>query len=391
MGHLPGHPPGHRPEPAATPQAPAGATAPAASPDVLAPPDASMPRLPVHAPAPDGAAPSMAFRTLIEDTPGPAWQQHFERCWGGYRAWYLRSGAAARPTYLECRRALRQHMPELVPTWERLVELAGGGDVEARFLSLWCPPPYIAGCSQAVWIDPAGHEPPALLRNYDFAPALLEGRWLATRWCGPRVLALGDCLWGVLDGINEHGLALSLSFGGRTVTGPGFGIPLVLRYLLEQAATTGEAVARLQRVPIHMSYNVTVLDAHGDWATVFVAPDRPVEVTRRTAVTNFQHRVEWPQHAQATRAEQRLAALDASLAPPGSVEATAQALLRKPLYQHGWTRGYGTLYTAIYRPRPAGAGSVELRWPGERWQQTVADFAEGGRDIVYPSPPSPPG
>ena len=31
------------------------------------------------------------------------------------------------------------------PSWcrpgERLVELAGGGDVEARFLSLWCPPP----------------------------------------------------------------------------------------------------------------------------------------------------------------------------------------------------------------------------------------------------------
>ena len=69
------------------------------------------------------------------------------------------------PDLSECRRALREHMPELVRVWEQLTELAGGGDVEARFLSLWCPPAYIAGCSQSVWIDPQGHAEPALLRN----------------------------------------------------------------------------------------------------------------------------------------------------------------------------------------------------------------------------------
>ena len=52
----------------------------------------------------------------------------------------------------------------------------GGGDLEARFLSLWCPPAHIAGCSQMVWLNPAGKEGPALLRNYDYSPALLEGR-----------------------------------------------------------------------------------------------------------------------------------------------------------------------------------------------------------------------
>jgi predicted choloylglycine hydrolase len=175
---------------------------------------------------------SVTFKTLIEDAPGPQWQALFERLWPAYRSWFLRSGAVGRPSYLESRRALREHMPELVPTWERLVALAGGGDVEARFLSLWCPPPYIAGCSQAIWVDPLGNEEPALLRNYDFAPGLLEGSWLATRWSGQRVAALGDCLWGALDGLNDAGLAAALSFGGRTVSGTGFGIPLVLRYVL---------------------------------------------------------------------------------------------------------------------------------------------------------------
>lgn len=183
-------------------------------------------------------------------------------------------------------------MPELVPVWEQLAELAGGGDVEARFLSLWCPPAYIAGCSQTVWIDPQGRDEPALLRNYDFAPALLEGNWLATRWTGRRVAAMGDCLWGALDGVNEDGLAASLSFGGRTVAGIGFGIPLVLRYVLETARNTAQAIAILQRVPVHMSYSVTLLDKAADWATVFVGgPPRGSHAAQGGHQLSARHRV----------------------------------------------------------------------------------------------------
>ncbi|MGS5087679.1 C45 family autoproteolytic acyltransferase/hydrolase [Hydrogenophaga sp. A37] len=320
------------------------------------------------------------FSTLIEDQPGPQWQALFQRLWPGYRAWFLRSGVMGRPSFMECRKAMRQHMPELVPVWEQLVELAGGGDVEARFLSLWCPPPYIAGCSQAVWCGAGGDGEPALLRNYDFAPGLLEGNWLATSWRDQRVLAMGDCLWGALDGLNAAGLAASLSFGGRTVSGIGFGIPLVLRYVLEVAQSTAEAMALLQRLPISMCYTITVLDRHADWATVFVSPDRPAEVTRRNAVTNFQHRVEWPEHARATHAELRLARLQQQIDGPGSLQQASNALLQPPLYQSAYLRGYGTLYSAIYRPR---SDQVELRWPGQQWLQTVDGFAAGQREIVY--------
>ncbi|KQW35579.1 C45 family autoproteolytic acyltransferase/hydolase [Rhizobacter sp. Root404] len=323
---------------------------------------------------------SVTFRTLIEDAPGPQWQALFERLWPAYRSWFLRSGAVGRPSYLESRRALREHMPELVPTWEKLVALAGGGDVEARFLSLWCPPPYIAGCSQAIWVDPLGNEEPALLRNYDFAPGLLEGSWLATRWSGQRVAALGDCLWGALDGLNDAGLAASLSFGGRTVSGTGFGIPLVLRHVLDVAHSTAEAIAILQRVPVSMCYSVTLLDAAGDWATVFVAPDRPTEVTRRQVVTNFQHRVEWPEHARATHSVERCDALQAQIDRPGSLTEATEALLRAPLFQSAYLRGYGTLYGAVYRPR---SGQVELLWPDQRWAQSLDSFEEGERCIAY--------
>ncbi len=322
------------------------------------------------------------FQTLIEDQPGPVWQALFARHWPAYRAWFLRSSGVGLPGYLESRRALREHMSELVPTWERLVELAGGGDVESRFLSMWCPPPYIGGCSQAIWIDPSGNEEPALLRNYDFAPLLLEGSWLATRWSGQRVAALGDCLWGALDGVNESGLAAALSFGGRTVSGTGFGIPLVLRLVLEVAEDTASAIRLLQRVPASMCYSITLLDRRGDWATVFVSPDRPTEVTRLKVVTNFQHKVEWEQHARATQAVQRRDGLQGLVDGGVPMRQVVDGLLRAPLYQSAFLRGHGTLYSAIYRPR---SGQVELLWPQQSWAQSLTDFTEGQRDIVYPT------
>ncbi len=231
-----------------------------------------------------------------------------------------------------------------------------------------------------MWIDPAGADEPALLRNYDFAPLLLEGSWLATRWTGPRVAALGDCIWGALDGINEAGLAASLSFGGRTVSGNGFGIPLVLRYVLEVAQDTAEAITLLERVPVSMCYSITLLDRKGAWATVFVAPDRPTETTRDKVVTNFQHQVDWPEHASATNAVLRRDHLQAQIDGPGSLQDATAALLSEPLFQSAYLRGYGTLYSAVYRPR---SGSIELLWPGQRWLQSLSSFSDGERTIVF--------
>ena len=196
-------------------------------------------------------------------------------------------------------------MPELLPTYERLVELAGGGDIAARFLTLYRPPAYMRGCSQAVWTGP----PPLLVRNYDYSPQLFEGTVLHTAWNGRTVIGTGDCLWGLVDGMNEDGLAVSLSFGGRREVGEGFGVPLLLRYILEFCSTTKESVEVLCRVPTHMSYNVTVLDRQGDYKTVFIAPDRKPQVRDLAMTTNHQQGVEWHQHARASATLERERAL----------------------------------------------------------------------------------
>jgi hypothetical protein len=77
-----------------------------------------------------------------------------------------------------------------------------------------------------------------------------------TAYTGHRVLGMLDCLWGLLDGVND-------------------------------------AVRVLRRVPVHMSYNVTVLDRSGEHVTAYLAPDRPARVTNLAAATNHQGEVEW--------------------------------------------------------------------------------------------------
>ena len=54
------------------------------------------------------------------------------------------------------------------------------------------------------------------------------------------------------------------------------------------------------------------------------------------------------------------------------------AFLEPPLYARGFDRGYGTLYTAVYRPVD---GVVDYRWPGSTWRQAFAAFVEGEHTV----------
>src|SRR5438093_3967849 len=142
------------------------------------------------------------FRALEERDLGRGWQAVFEEKWPHYREWFLREGEAARSSYATSVRMLRGHMPELMPVYERLVELAGGGDLAARMLSLYKPPPYLSGCSQGAWT----RGEPMLVRNYDYALDRLEGVLWSTEWTGRRVIGMSDSAWGLLDGMNDAGL-----------------------------------------------------------------------------------------------------------------------------------------------------------------------------------------
>lgn len=319
----------------------------------------------------------LLFRAVAEESPGPKWAGLFREYWPSYRRWWAREGVEARPTYRDGLRAMQAHMPELVPVYRALCEAAGGGDTEARFLSYYCPPPYLSACSQAVW---PGAEP-VLVRNYDYSPHAFDGLVLRTRW-QRAVMGVSDGLFGLVDGMNDAGLAVSLTFGGRRVVGDGFGVPLILRYVLETCATAEEAGAALARIPCHMSYNVTALDRGRHFVTAYLAPDRPAVLTHAAVATNHQERVEWQHHARFTATVERerylLQRLTLHREPK---ERFISAFLRPPLYSTAFEHGFGTLYTAVYEPRRR---LMTLCWPGTSWPKRLDRFAEDSQPVQYP-------
>ncbi len=323
---------------------------------------------------------TLTFRAISENEPGSKWAALFAEYRDSYLNWWSREGLSGRPTYSECLRALKTHMPEIVPLYQELCALAGGGDMAARFLSFYCPPRYLAGCSQAIW---PGDEP-LLVRNYDYSPEAFDAVVLSSRWQGRGVIGTSDGLFGLVDGMNDAGLAVSLTFGGRREYGEGFGVPLILRYILQTCETVKEAEAVLRRVPCHMSYNVTVLDAKRRFVTAYLAPDRKALITHTPVATNHQERVEWKSHARMTATVERERYLLQRLTlHPETEEKFVRTFLQPPLYSLAFDRGFGTLYTAAYRPAQ---GAADYLWPRKTWRKTFDDFAEDTMSISFPAP-----
>jgi len=309
--------------------------------------------------------------------PGAKWQKLYKTHWPAYKSWLNSKGNTNYPDLKTSQAALKKYMPEMWPTYQRLCKLGKGDKIAARFLTGFQPPAYISGCSQAVTTG----KDIQLVRNYDFHPDLMEGTQLLTCWNKKKVIATSDCLIGVVDGMNDHGLAVSLTFGGRKEVGVGFGIPFILRYVLEFCSTVDEAVAALIRIPSHMSYNVTVVDKTGQFKTVQLAPDRTPVVTDASFTTNHQGIVDWPENAAFNKTLERSSFLKKMLSGKNvNSNQVADAFLKAPLYNTKFKEGFGTLFTSIYRQLE---DKVVLRWPRTSVEQTFDNFQEVYKLINY--------
>lgn len=317
------------------------------------------------------------FDSIDEPQLGDKWLRCFHEHAAAYQRWYLSEGLKKRPTYRVCRKKINEHMPELLPMYERLCELAGGSDWVSRFLSLYCPPRYITGCSQIVWPG----RPYALIRNYDYHPKLLDGMVLKSAWNGKSVIAMVDCLWGATDGMNEDGLAISLTFGGSTDFGEGFGIPLIIRYILEFCSTVDEAAEVFSRVPSHMAYNVTMLDKSGRFLTAFISPNNPPAIRPVPVATNHQgmNCHEW-RHVE-TQTVEREQLLNHCFADGNMDEGKMLNLfMQPPLYTSRYANGFGTVFTSHYRPA---TGEIYYYWPQDVWNCSFYEFVETSRLVNF--------
>ncbi|MFC8387728.1 MULTISPECIES: C45 family autoproteolytic acyltransferase/hydolase [unclassified Streptomyces] len=302
------------------------------------------------------------FRAIdIGDGDDDRWAGHVQAMWPRAEGWMTEESRTVEGAE-RARKLFETHMPELVPVLERLARRLDrpGGET---FLTLATLRPFFSGCTQ---IGAGG----TLLRNYDFAPDECEGTIVSSHFLRP-VIGMQDAAWGLLDGLNDAGLAVSLTFGGRFVHGPGFAVLIVLRYLLETCDTVDEAVGRLRSIPIAIPQNVTLVDSEKA-VTVFVGPDIPLTEAPDACAANHQHLPVPDDQERFSRTQERLSTVRAT-------GTDVAAMLEPPLYQYAYDEGLGTVYTAHYRPAE---GRVTYHWPGETWEQSFTDFAPGSRVIA---------
>jgi hypothetical protein len=66
------------------------------------------------------------------------------------------------------------------------------------------------------------------------------------------------------------------------------------------------------------------------------------------------------------------------LADRSDVSRVVAACLRAPLYATHFHGGFGTLYTAEYRPAE---GVVRYHWPGRTWEHSLHQSESGGVQV----------
>ncbi len=321
---------------------------------------------------------SKVFFSTEEDYPGDKWLLFYNYSKSGYRNWFLKDGEYGRPSIEDCSQALKKHMPEFHPLWEHLIQISSADETMAKMLSLYCPATTKRGCAQAVWT----RDNPILVRNYDYAIELLEGRIQKTNWFGTKVIASTDSLWGALDGMNEHGLALSLAYGGNDDIGKGFGVSLVLRYILEFCKNTQDAIAVLKRVPINMSYNITILDSLFHFKTLEISPTYGVKEQSKPFAVNKQGGFDLSSYSLFSNSlEKEKAIFDKLSDPLVNIETFVDTFSYAPLFSRNYKKSFGTLYTVIYNPF---LRAMEYRWPNHlRLYQSFEYFLEQESWVLY--------
>jgi predicted choloylglycine hydrolase len=150
---------------------------------------------------------------------------------------------------------------------------------------------------------------------------------------------------------------------------------LLLRYVLETCDDVGSAARALERIPIHMSYNIAVVDRKGRYVTAYLSPDRPAVISDTAVSTNHQEEIEWDDYARATTTVERRAFIEEKRSRRDETEEQfIEHFLHPPLYSTRYEKAFGTLYTAAYFPE---SREVEYRWPHRRVKQSFSTFAEG--------------
>lgn len=192
-------------------------------------------------------------------------------------------------------------------------------------------------------------------RNYDFNVKRYDRLLVAAQAKGENAsIGFSDRFTGRDDGMNEHGLCVGLHYVNEATWQPGLVCTLIVRILLDQCATTAEAVKLAKRLPHGLGFNYSIIDEHGDAAVVEASPHGVVvRQGRQLACTNhFQSPELEHLNRRNPGSHTRLAALEgwSRDEPPAELLFGLLNDSTSPVFAHGYNRGGGTLHSFVCEP-----------------------------------------
>jgi len=265
---------------------------------------------------------------------------------------FLRRKAIRFPQWFDIRAEQKAFAAFAPAVWEEIAGIADGLAIPMeravlRFGNAGMRPP-TGGCSAVMTGGIYG-------RNYDFKPRYYDAQFSLVHAKGSYAsIGASAILTGRLDGMNEHGLVAGLHLVRTSPRRPGLSCVVIVRSILDQCATTAEAVALLRRIPHAMLYNYSLLDADGVAAVVEAVPGCVAVRTGAwlACTSHFQSPLLRPLNRRAAHSQQRLPPLQAWAAQGLTAEAMFATLNRSasPAFHHGYLRGAGTLHTIVAEP-----------------------------------------
>lgn len=195
------------------------------------------------------------------------------------------------------------------------------------------------------------------VRNYDFSDQLYDARLIFQKpSSGYASVGFSQQILGRLDGMNERGLVIGLHFVNEEFIGDGFLATTICRLILDQCATTEEAIALIKKLPQRYCYNYSILDINGETAIVEATPNKQlVYRSDSLACTNhFEFQIGKNKKGimfdSSKKRKEEIAKLNS--AREDTLNSYKQFNSKSsPLFFNRYEEFFGTLHTVVYHPK----------------------------------------
>lgn len=154
--------------------------------------------------------------------------------------------------------------------------------------------------------------------------------------------------------MNEKGLVMGIHFVNRTPNQEGFLATTISRMVLDQCATTYEAVDLIKQVPHSLCYNFSITDRNHHQVIVEAAPTHQSIRSSQELICTNQFETEKLSslnriYTNSAKRKQYLQEIHPQLTDP--LEAYNQFNNESsPLFFHDYENFFGTLHTVVYCP-----------------------------------------